>query len=586
MPTLDWIGKKAVVNHHMQVPYYLLKCDPILSAGDSESENMLVQGDNLLALKALLPYYAGEVKCIYIDPPYNTGKENWVYNDNVNAPEIRNWLSQVVGKEGDDLSRHDKWLCMMYPRLQLLKKFLNPADGVIFVSCDDNEVYHLRKIMDDIFGRRNFVAQFVWNTEGHTDNQFQVKVNHEYVVTYSSREETTNLGFVIDPNIRKESNLWKGYAENSITKNGPGNPPSEVTLPAGFPCVAEELNLDSSKVNSDFFVKLKTLGYVTRELTEEFDVVYPIRIDPLIVNRGILSQPCRVYSGWANVNKLKAFIQNKCQPIAEEGDTELSFYLSERGVIYYKRERSKARNILSVLKNFGTTEQMRSELEKMGLTFQYPKPKELIKYLLNIGMNGNSGLVLDSFAGSGTTAQAVLELNRDDGGSRRFILIEIEEAISKNTTAERIKKLINGYKIARGVNEGELVAAIGSGFRFCKLGAPLFDEYGNIKSEVKFNDLAHHVFFCETGMPLSKNAIKGTPLIGVHNGIAYYLLFNGIMGDKSVSGGNILTSKIFERLPAHDGPKVVYGGGTRLSAEHLRREKIVFRQLPYELKIS
>ncbi|MEW5724337.1 MAG: site-specific DNA-methyltransferase, partial [Thermodesulfobacteriota bacterium] len=161
MPTLDWIGKKAVINHHRQVPYRLLHCDPDLSAGDPDSGNLLVQGDNLEALKALLPYYAGQVKCIYIDPPYNTGNEGWVYNDKVNSPEIRKWLQKTVGREAEDLSRHDKWLCMMYPRLSLLRDFLR-EDGAIFISIDDHEIANLKLIMDEIFGLHNFLCIFIW----------------------------------------------------------------------------------------------------------------------------------------------------------------------------------------------------------------------------------------------------------------------------------------------------------------------------------------------------------------------------------------------------------------------------------------
>src|SRR5512142_1770786 len=139
MPTLDWIGKKAVVEHHKQVPFHLLRCNDSLSVGEPGSGNLLVQGDNLLALKALLPYYAGQVKCIYIDPPYNTGNENWVYNDNVNSPIIKNWLGKTVGGEGEPRDRHDRWLCMMYPLLLLLKRFLRP-DGSIWISMDDSEI--------------------------------------------------------------------------------------------------------------------------------------------------------------------------------------------------------------------------------------------------------------------------------------------------------------------------------------------------------------------------------------------------------------------------------------------------------------
>ena len=183
MPTLDWIGKKAVVNHHREVPYRLIHCDKDKSVGDPDAGNLLVQGDNLEALKALLPYYAGKVKCIYIDPPYNTGNEGWVYNDNVNSPEMRAWLGKVVGKEAEDLSRHDKWLCMMYPRLRLLKEFLS-EDGVIIVSIDDNEVNGLRFLLNEILGTKNFIAQIIWDKTRKNDAKL-FSVGHEYAVVYA-----------------------------------------------------------------------------------------------------------------------------------------------------------------------------------------------------------------------------------------------------------------------------------------------------------------------------------------------------------------------------------------------------------------
>jgi adenine-specific DNA-methyltransferase len=185
MPTLNWIGKDAVEHHHAEVPYRLVHCDGELSAGDPDAGNLLVQGDNLEALKALLPYYGAQVKCIYIDPPYNTGNEGWVYNDNLNDPEIKRWLGRVVGSEIEDLSRHDKWLCMMYPRLRLLKQFLRP-DGVIFISIDDNEIDHLLLLLDMIFLRKNRVGVFVWRRRLTSDsrNINNVSADHEYLVCY------------------------------------------------------------------------------------------------------------------------------------------------------------------------------------------------------------------------------------------------------------------------------------------------------------------------------------------------------------------------------------------------------------------
>ena len=204
MPTLNWIGKEAVVNHHHQVPFRLLKDVPDLACGEPGDGNLIVQGDNLVALKALLPYYAGQVKCIYIDPPYNTGKENdgkgWLYSDRVTSPIILDWLNKTVGKEAEDLSRHDKWLCMMYPRLQLLKQFLAP-DGVMFVSIDDIELPFLRILMDDLFPHpqaKNRLACFVWETDGNFDNQAKVKNAHEYILAYSKRFEEFPAPPVID----------------------------------------------------------------------------------------------------------------------------------------------------------------------------------------------------------------------------------------------------------------------------------------------------------------------------------------------------------------------------------------------------
>ncbi len=184
MPTLDWIGKKAVVNHHNEVPFHLLKEVSELSVGEFSSGNLLLEGDNLIALKALLPYYAGQVKCIYIDPPYNTGNEGWVYNDNVNSPVIREWLGKVVGKEAEDLSRHDKWLCMMYPRLCLLRELLR-EDGVILISMGRDEIATVKMLCDEVFGGQNVIEILVWNTHGHTENQEEVTGVHEYVVLYA-----------------------------------------------------------------------------------------------------------------------------------------------------------------------------------------------------------------------------------------------------------------------------------------------------------------------------------------------------------------------------------------------------------------
>ncbi len=580
MPTLNWIGKEAVVKHHKDVPFRLLEPVTELSCGDNQckdSGNLIVQGDNLHALKALLPRYAGQVKCIYIDPPYNTGNESWKYNDNVNSPEIRKWLGEVVGKEGETLDRHDRWLCMMYPRLLLLKQFLKD-DGLIFVSIDDNEQHSLRWIMDEIFQKKNFVAQFVWNTEGHTDNQFHVKINHEYVVCYAKNTNAVTFGHVIDPNTREESNLWAGFAENSITKNGPANPPSEIVLPVGFPVAAEVVDLEVSHIPDGLIEVMRLEKLSSNPLKRRFGKVqFPLRLDRMVGRYGALTEPCRVFSGWANANKLKKFIANDCQPIEDDGGW-LRFYLSGTGVIYYRRERGeKARNIMSVLRGFGTTEKMRAELERMRLHFSYPKPKELIKYLIRVGSEAGD-IVLDSFAGSGTTGQAVMELS-SEGESRKFILIEVDPATAEDVVNNRLRNISEGYVDSAG----EKIKGTNVPFQFCRLSKePLFSADGQIRSDVTFSQLAEFVWFAETGTGFTGTA--DSPLLGVHEGRAIYLLYNGILKDKSVAGGNVLTGPVLDILPKFAGPKVIYAAANRLGSR-AAREGITFKQTPYALEV-
>jgi adenine-specific DNA-methyltransferase len=586
MPTLDWIGKKAVVNHHREVPYRLVHCDGELSAGDADAGNLLVKGDNLEALKALLPYYAGKVKCIYIDPPYNTGNENWSYNDNVNSPEIRAWLGKEVMKEEEDLSRHDKWLCMMYPRLRLLREFLR-EDGLILISHDDNEAQSLRSILDEILGRRCFVANFVWNTDGHTDNQYAIKVNHEYVACYAKNPVDTEFGYVIDPNTREESNVWAGFAENSITKNGAANPASEVTLPIGFPVQSADMSIEASEI-PDGLIDAMAEGISSNPLKRRFPgTSFPLRFDKIVAKDGALTSSCRVYSGWANVRKLKAFIDNGCSQIEEADGSIMTFYLSSGGVIYYRKEKpNTTRNILSVLRGFSTTEKMRSEVEDMGLSFTYPKPKQLISYLIQVA-TGPNDLILDSFAGSGTTGHATLELNKHDGGNRRFILIEMDETTAPDITAKRLSRVINGYD--KGGDPEKPVDGLGGGFRYCHLGVPLFNEFGDIDGGVTFPDLAAHVFFAECGAPIPAKAIGTSPYLGHYQDKAVYLLFSAAeAGFAREASGNVLTPDTLATLPAppdgFGGEWIVYGEGCTVGKERLAEARVTFKQIPYQIE--
>jgi len=544
MPVLTFKGKTAVESYHHTVPHHRLEFDAKLSllgkgeksGGPSLEGNLIIEGDNLLALKALLPTHAGKVKCIYIDPPYNTGNEGWVYNDNLNQPQFKEWIDKEVGNELADPLRHDKWCCMMYPRLMLLRELL-ADDGIILVSIDDNEVASLRMILDEVFGEENFASAFVWNTEGHTDNQAHVKVNHEYIIGYAKRLNSLELGDVIDPNTPVNSNLRRGFAENSITKNGSGNPAAEIVLPKGFPCAVEELNLARSTVAPKFFDEVQRKGWISRDLTRRYNVTYPIRLDPMVVAKGKLAMPCKVFSGWANARKLQEYIEGGCSPIAEDGGN-LTFYLSGGGVIYYKRSREAARNILSVLRNLGTTEQARYELEAMGLEFPYPKPRQLISYLLSFA-GGPDGLVLDSCAGSGTTGHAILAINREQGTTRRFVLVqqpydtkedEAEEFnICSEVTVERMRNAASGYTSAK--NGKVKVVGLGGTFTYARVGEPLFDAYKDFgKKAPSFIQLARYVFYTHTSRMLDEKKVnQKTGFIGstdIGGGTSLYLLYD------------------------------------------------------------
>ena len=574
MPTLNWIGKDAVVTHHKDVPFRLLEPVPELSCGNAASGNLIVQGDNLHALKSLLPRYAGQVKCIYIDPPYNTGNEGWAYNDNVNSPEIRKWLGAVVGKEGETLDRHDRWLCMMYPRLVLLRQFLR-EDGAIFVSIDDDEVHHLRALMDEIFGANHRLATLVWRTDGNFDNQAKIKNCHEYILAYAINPDKFPHPKVVDPSVGKGSKLNRSVIQNTIVKNGIKNPVSSVTLPANFPAVVAKAEIPARTSS------------------------WPHYAQKVVIQNSRLVGAVVATSGWSSRNLLVEFIENGFNPIKDSKGQQTRFVLTGTGAIESIKERQEASHVVSVVSGVGSTQSQSVALTDMRFNFPFPKPVDLVKYLISM-VSGKDSLVLDSFAGSGTTGHAVLKQNAADGGNRRFILVEMDEKIAANITAERVKRVSEGYTNAKG----EAVAGLSQegGFQFCRLSAePLFTPQGEIRDDVRYAQLAEFVWFAETGSGYTaneldsrlrgndggggKDAFGASPLLGVFEGRAIYLLYNGILKDKSVGGGNVLTGPVFDSLPPFDGPKTIYAAACRLGAPRLQREQIVFKQTPYALEV-
>lgn len=570
MPTLNWIGKEAVVKHHKEVPFRLLEPVPNLSCGDGASGNLIVQGDNLHALKALLPRYAGQVKCIYIDPPYNTGNEGWVYNDNVNSPEIRKWLGEVVGKEGETLDRHDRWLCMMYPRLVLLKQFLRD-DGAIFVSIDDNEVGNLQALMREVFGATNEVATIVWEKGKKGDSKL-VSVTHEYIVAFARNKALLKERKVrwrrrkpgIDAVLEHYQSLRKKHGDDHAALR------KEMmvwyrTLPKGDPRKGHK-HYNWSDKRGLYFPDNFHGPDDGRENRPRYPILHPVT-----------QQPCAMPStGWR-----------------WEEDTTKSALAEDPPRIHFGKDHTTIPNrksylfeideepMMSVFYKDGRAATLEVEAILGAGAFPFPKDSEVIADL--VGMVVEPGdLVLDSFGGSGTTAHAVLRLNQHLKEPVRFILVELNDDVARNKTRERVRKAIEGYTPLAGKKRVP-VEGLSGGFQFCRLsGEPLFDAEGQIRRDVTFAQLAEFVWFAETGTGYTGQA--NSPLLGVHEGRAIYLLYNGILKDRSAVGGNVLTGPVFDVLPNFDGPRVIYAAANRMGGR-AAREGITFKQTPYALEV-
>lgn len=442
---LNWHGKRKARQLALTPSTGTLRPCPEDSVDWDTTQNLMIEGDNLEVLKLLQKSYAGKVKLIYIDPPYNTGKD-FVYPDNF-QDNIKNYLELTGQVEGgvkissntESSGRfHTDWLNMMYPRLKLARNLLR-EDGLIFLSIDDNEVNSLRSLLDEVFGHENYCATFIWNTEGNTDNQY--KINHEYVLAYykdiNFSEEA--IGRVIDPNTREDSNLWRGVADNNINKNNPENPPSIVELPVGFPCAEETLTYAKKNVDEKFFIQVEMDKFISDPVRLKYGIEkksgLPVKLDDMVVMNYKLVQPCRIFVGMANKNKLLEFIANECQPIIDDG-LPLSFYINSNAAVRYHKENDKPRNILSVLRNVGTTEKTKTSLKNMGVYYDYPKPIALLEYLIKIGCEDPNGLVMDYFSGSGTTGAAVMNLNIRDNANRRFICTQLPEKTDEKSDAK------------------------------------------------------------------------------------------------------------------------------------------------------
>ena len=577
MPTLSWIGKDKVVNHHLDVPFRTLEKQYTFAPnGGDDDGNMIIHGDNLDALKALLPMYEGRVKCIYIDPPYNTGNEKWVYNDNVNDPHIKAWLGKVVGAEGEDLSRHDKWLCMMYPRLKLLQKLLS-EDGVIFISIDDNELYHLKLICDEIFGQSCFVGNISWQrTYSMRNDSKGLPAEIEHILVFSKMpawipsklartEKMNSLYKNIDNDPRGAWRNTTPYAPGAATHQGMvyaiQHPfTGEFLYPANGSCWRYQQEQMLEYMN----------GWCKYELKNLHDEDKRAEVCGVSVSSVKENVSGIVLTDSVEISKIHA------QKVYQRGNWPRYFF-TRNGIgglgrkTYLENLEGKPATNLWGHVDTGHTDEAAKVLKAIfggKTTFDTPKPPRLIERILQIASNPDS-IVLDSFAGSGTTAHAVLNINKQDGGNRKFILVEMGD-YAESITAERVRRVINGYGEGNKAVEGT-----GGGFSFYELGEALLIN-GMLNPNAAEEKIRAYVYYTETRCALPAASENEKYLLGVHENHAYYFYYEA---DRMTTLNRAFLQTIQTRAEGY----LIYADSNTLSAEDMARFHITFKKIPRDI---
>lgn len=529
MPTLTWVGKEKVVNHHHDVPFRVLTHQYHFSAQPgtptNSTGNRIIHGDNLEALKSLLPEFEGRVNCIYIDPPYNTGNEGWVYNDAVNDPKIKRWLGQVVGKEGEDLSRHDKWLCMMYPRLKLLHRLL-AEDGVIFISIDDNEAAHLRLLLDEIFGLSNFVANILWQKRTSPDARLPIGDAHEHIMVYERKRNSLEI------------NKLDHSEKQLMAYKNPDNDPRGVWVSTDFTAQGFRPN-QMYEITTPSGAKIAPPnGRCWANVEEVFHQLY---------------QDGRLWFGinGDGVPRRKTFLSES------EGISAWTWWTnSEVG-----HSQEAKREVMTILND--------SEV-----VFDTPKPSRLLERIIQLSTTKDS-IILDSFSGSGTTAHAVLKLNAQDGGNRRFILCEMMD-YAETITAERVRRVMAGY------GEGtKATTGLGGGFDYYTVGEPLFLPDGNLNEAVGVEVIRDYVAYTE-GIPSGDRLTPDNPIsphmLGLGSDIAWVFHYEP---DHATSLDlNFLTTLKFSDKPE---ATIVYADRCLLTRDFMTRHGLVFKKIPRDI---
>ena len=521
MPTLDWIGKKKVVNHHLDVPFKVLNKQYTFSADGKaqDSENKIIHGDNLEALKALLPEYEGKIKCIYIDPPYNTGNENWIYNDNVNDPRIKKWLGEIVGKEGEDLSRHDKWLCMMYPRLKLLQKLLS-EDGAIFISIDDTEQANLKLICDEIFGIDNFVGMITWESTTQPTNVGNAKYN---------LQKKVEPIFLYVKNGEKKFLVKTLESENKYPHNGKLGK-----------CRFEIIEKSDAGGYNRETMKFPILGQLPRE-GKRWQIGKETA-DELVKNN--------------RIEIVDGIVKKAVYPEDELDKIQFEPFWS-----HFSAEK------------YGTAQRGKDLLTKImgkSIGFDTVKPIGLLEALFS--HFPKDSIILDSFAGSGTTAHAILSMNKADSGNRKFILIEMMD-YAESITAERVNRVISGYGIDKDKTEG-----LGGDFNFYELGEPLLVD-GLLNEKVDVSNIREYIWFTETHSKLLTNlqTTDNEYFLGKNNDAGYWFYYKK-------NEETCLNYEFLSTMKTKADQYIIYADVCRLPDSFLKEHNIVFKKIPREIQ--
>ena len=571
MPTLEWIGKDKVISHHKDVPFRVL--DEKYTYNAEHSDNMIIRGDNLEALKALLPQYEGKIKCIYIDPPYNTGNEGWVYNDNVNDPKIRKWLGEVVGKEGEDLSRHDKWLCMMYPRLKLLHRLLSD-DGVIFISIDDNELFYLKMVCDEIFGSSCFVSKIIWQNNYSLRNDAKgIPYDTDNILVYS---KTLFWNPKRLPRTEEMNNRYVNYDNDTLPYkvtpiHAPGaNTHRSMVYAIQHPITGELMYPPKGRHWKDGQDKL--LKILNEWCPYELKVIEDYEKREIICGGEVpLDIPAIMLSKSIEESKEIAYSRYNSPP------WPTYFFLSKglgslQSKTYLDYSKGKVVSTLWKYDEVGSNVEATNELKPLissSYQFDTPKPTRLIERILQIATDKDS-VILDSFAGSGTTGHAVLNMNKADGGHRKFILVEMMD-YAENITAERVRRVIDGYGTGKNAVDGT-----GGDFTFYDLGEVLLLPDGNLNESVGADRIREYVWYMETKTPLRAVDSDNPYYLGESRGTGYYFFYE----KEALTTLNFdFLSTITEQAEGY----LIYADLCTIPDEELKKYNITFKKIPRDI---